>query len=289
MNSNTNKRTFPERNAFTIIELLVVIAIIAILASLLLPALGKAKSSAQRISCINNLGQIQAAWQIYADDNNGLIVTNYDDLAFSKPQGGETLVGWVLGNAQYDQTDENIRKGLLWRYLTDPKVYKCPADRSKVEGMPNLSRFRSYQSEESLGFGYNGTGENPWAAGKLRKDSDALNPAMVMGFLDVSENSIDTASFRLGWLSGGSFPDLWWYSRPGQRHSRGCNFSFIDGHVEYHRWLYTRKDTGPAALWKTGKKVGDPHSPDNRDAGWILNRTHIGQWRIRKGMPPAFE
>ena len=61
------------KRSFTLIELLVVIAIIAILASMLLPALGRARETARQVNCINNLKQIHIYWNLYADDHKGFV------------------------------------------------------------------------------------------------------------------------------------------------------------------------------------------------------------------------
>src|SRR5579883_3469447 len=101
--------------AFTLIELLVVIAIIAILAGLLLPSLSAAKRRAQKIRCMNNLRQMQIAWNLYPDDFCDLLVAN----------------NWVPGDMNNPSDATNsllLEQGPLYPYLKSTAIYKCPAD-----------------------------------------------------------------------------------------------------------------------------------------------------------------
>src|SRR5258705_13563488 len=94
-------------SAFTLIELLVVIAVIAILAGLLLPALSKARSQAQSITCINNLKQLQLCWHLYAHDNNDTVPPN--NYVYDVATGGPLLLSlsWCPGNTRMDTTTSN--------------------------------------------------------------------------------------------------------------------------------------------------------------------------------------
>ena len=247
------------------IELLVVIAIIAILASLLLPALSRAKGMAHRTACLNNLKQLTLAWTIYSGDHNESLPPNHEDVQIGGGQAGahSDSPSWVTGNAFNDTTSSNIHRGLLFTHLNADAIYRCPSDRSTVRDAGKLPRTRHYGMNTYM----NGTGnlvtvfEVAVVELIFRKQSSNQNPGPAKAFVFIDSHP--------KWTSGGSFtvtqpgsPDQWhWSHFPGARHQNGANLSFADGHVEYWRWKETK-----SLYWEKNGCFGcGDVSPGDRD------------------------
>jgi len=133
----------PTSRGFTLIELLVVIAIIALLASLLLPALGRAKMKAQRISCVNNLKQISLSMRLWGENYDGKFPWKVP-----KSEGGGMPDG---SGTNY----VNFQLSLASGELATPKVLLCPSDTGRTPATdfttllrPNISYALCSEADE---------------------------------------------------------------------------------------------------------------------------------------------
>ena len=228
--------------AFTLIELLVVIAIIAVLVALLLPALSRAKQQARTTACLNNLRQLQIAYMLYVGDHRDELPQN--DSVLEVDAGGDENqaitrgLSWCPGDVRKDPTTTNIQNGLLFPYNRTVGIYRCPADAGRVPLATGGSapRTRSYNLSIWLNT------QVADGSGAYVKFTDVTDPGPsgFQSFVEVHEDTIADATFGL-YPDGYPFFGDHWLDVPADRHNRGGDLSFLDGHVERYRWRAPKK------------------------------------------------
>ena len=239
---------FAELRGFTVLELLVVVGITAILAALLLPAVSRARAKVDETGCLNNLKQLQAAWQMYVDDYSGIVPENYADRSTGVWRSSSN--SWTgPSSAPYDENTTAVEQGTFYRlgYIRATGSYRCPGDDSVVVANParssrDLRRTRSYSMNGNFG------GRLQESQTVFIRETSAGNPAGVFVFVDEHEESIDDGHF-LVWPS----PDDRWVNLPAGRHNRTGVLSFADGHAESWRWLAPKRFSPRESYWKRAR------------------------------------
>jgi len=262
-----------KNRAFTLIELLVVIAIIAILMSILFPALNRAREQGRRAICLSNLKQLALAWLMYAGENDDKIVNGAGGIsrANEPPWVGRCWADNYGSGGQMPAAQQlaNIQTGALWPYAKELKVYRCPTG-TRGE-MLTYAAMDSVNGLSRTGTASGGVGTR---VGKtvlwLKKLSDIISPSAPYRMVFIDEGWVTPDSYAVHYVN-----EQWW-DDPPTRHGDGTNNSFADGHAEY--WKYQGVDTIKWARDQQRVHTSNNHRPETEAGFDDLHRLQKATW-----------
>ena len=260
------------QRGFTLIELLVVIAIIAILAGMLLPALGKAKSKTVGIQCMNNTKQLQLAFTLYAGDQAEVLLACQDGLP-------DRRANWCTGDVSWGSSNtgsNDVARSPMMKYLGNAfAVWKCPADQSfVVSGSRRVPRFRSNSMSQVFGYGEwldgSSSGRNQTAWRTYSKEGNIVNPSQTWVFVDEHPGSINDAAFA-NQMRDAETANARIIDMPASYHNGACGFSFADGHSEIKRWR--GRTIQPKAVFGQNVSLNIAAGDSRPDVLWFFQNT----------------
>ncbi|HEX4341936.1 MAG TPA: type II secretion system protein [Verrucomicrobiae bacterium] len=264
------------KRGFTLIELLVVIAIIAILASMLLPVLAKAKERANRTSCTGNLRQWGIAMSLYLDENEQILplpkiangtpgVPGYNE---NQPHWSD-LAGFHAANqgdnVWYNVLPSYVGQKALWQYADNPdnfvnarSIFTCPTAAKEP------SEFDATRVVFNYGMNPKGnTGLTSAGYGTNFTATMVKNPSAFVILSDNRAHSTETPFY-------GSNPanevgvSHCWVLQMSSRHTAGANLNFADGHVAYFKYSYICSNAVTKAV-----------DPGVADINWVYNGQRV--------------
>jgi len=252
---------------------LVVIAIIAVLAALLLPALGRAKERARLTQCVSNFRQLQTAWQLYGNDHADQAVLAPTPGWEAGIEAGELVPAWTAGLLSYQPNNfDNFNTAYLLsekysafaEYIKVSTIYRCPSDRSTAlwNGQPRL-RIRSYSYNVDW---FRSDNVNAARVRGFVLIPQVKNASLAMTFIEEHEDSLAYASFLLPTQIGSAGLVA---ATPAGRHNNACAIAFADGHVETKRWVDPRTVPPVQGRFQPYPSAALENNPD---AIWLAER-----------------